>query len=126
MFAASPGFAQTAAAGAKTANAKSAAKKICSKTNGTDLPFLKGHNFVIQNYDPATATYEILSPDFPGEGTAWVTLEALAASVPGIKKDMGSIGKHPEDILDQTYMAETDIPTFFEEERDARKGCVNQ
>ena len=117
-------LAQAPAAKGK-ADAKAAAKKVCSKTNGTDLPFLKGHNFLVQDYNRDTATYQIISPDFPGEGSSDVTLDGLAISSSKIKKDLDTLRKHPEDIIDQTYMAEEDLPTLFDEERDARKGCPN-
>ncbi len=86
---------------------------------GSDLPFLEGVLIEIQSYDPETQTYQVSSPEFTGEGEAYVTPEGLARGVKAINLDL--IKRKPTSIVGQQFKTDQKVPTLFDEEREARK-----
>lgn len=108
----------------KTEAKKPAAVEVDCKNNGTDLVFPKARPFQILSYDAKTDTYEINSPELPGEGESYITLDGLIRAVPKLKRRRLELRKNPEDIIDSVFSGEKDLPTLLDTEREARKACV--
>lgn len=73
---------------------------------------------------PPTDTFTVFSVKFPGEGNSFVTLDALAGSSKKVNARRTEIAKTPEDIVDERFVLDKEMPTLFERERKARIGCA--
>lgn len=103
--------------------AESKHKKACPPSRGTDIVFPKKTKFQILQYDFSTDTYQVGSPDFPGEEATDVIFDELIERTPELRKDAKKLRQNPRRVLDETYMAEKDLPGLTIEELAARKGC---
>lgn len=97
--------------------------KLCREKLGTDLKFPAKKKFQIVKYDANTDTYDIQSPDFPGEGLSIVAFQTILKSVKELRPIESMVKRKPEEIVDNVYTSEKDLPTLFAKEKEAREGC---
>lgn len=92
-------------------------------TKGTNLAYPKGKKIEIVAYHASSATFEIQSPDFPGEGTSFVTFDGLADGVKAVRTKRGAIAADPASLKGAIFTTDKPIPTLFERETEARAEC---
>lgn len=98
----------------------------CSGNRGHELSFPKGKKVRVVGYDKSSRTYTIQSYNFPGEGNWKVLPESLRESIPSLNSIDSVLKSKPDDIVDEVYITEKDIPTMFESEVSARVECLSK
>lgn len=97
--------------------------KLCRTKMGTDLKYPAKTKFQIVKYDANTDTYDIQSPELPGEGISIVAFQTIMKNVKEVRAIESLVKRKSEDIVDNIYTSDNELPTLFPKEKEAREGC---